>query len=98
MATFLEQGKKSIAEKWQAKIDRPKYGINKNAVKQMDENTVAVIESFGSYIYIFDDGSSLWEKRRDDWYTDDNYLQCKECNGWFSEQYEDNNDCEHCYH
>jgi hypothetical protein len=63
--------KTTIAEKWLDRIDRPKNGINRDAVRRMQEDATDVLESYGSYLYIFEDESGLWEKRDDDWYPID---------------------------
>jgi hypothetical protein len=90
--------KRSIAETWQARIDQPKKkggwdaSINKQAVKRMMDAAVGLLqETTGrcTDIYIFEDGSSLYEKRRDDWYTEDDFVQCPECDEWRKEDVEE---------
>ena len=78
---------KTKAKQWLEVIDRPKvtgsyYSISKKTVQHMTDTAVDVKESYGSYIYIFDDGSSLYEKRKNDWYPAGEYIQCPECEQW----------------
>ena len=69
------------AEQWLEVIDHPKgiqgtgqMGINRRAVKGMQESAVNILQDASprcSDIHVFADGSGLWSKRRDDWYTAD---------------------------
>ena len=68
--------KKSIARKWQEKIDR-----SQDAVKQMEGDAVEMLDN-GNYVYIFKDGSSLYQKHRDDWREGEGYIQCPSCEEW----------------
>jgi len=95
----------SIAETWQERIDRPQKkggwyaGINKQAVKRMMDAAVDVLQSASrrcTDLYIFRDGSSLYEKRRDDWYTADNFVQCPECDEWRKEDVDEGEECAEC--
>jgi hypothetical protein len=65
----------TIAEKWIQRIDD-------NPVAKMQDDAVAVVEERGEYVYIFEDGSSVYEKRRNDWYPAGEYVQCAECEEW----------------
>jgi hypothetical protein len=81
------------AEQWIQKIDNPRTaggygsGINKRAVERMQGAAEEVGEVRGTYIYVFKDGSGLYEKRRDDWYPADEELiaealgRCSGCGG-----------------
>jgi hypothetical protein len=78
----------SVAEQWQRIIDRPltSGGINaeidRDAVTRMQDNAEEMAERDGGYVFIFGDGSSLWEKRKDDWRAGDDYVRCPECKEW----------------
>jgi hypothetical protein len=72
--------KMTIAETWLQRIDKPMAaggfdaGISKKAVKRMQEWAVKILQDASprcSDIYVFTDGSGLWEKRTDDWYPAD---------------------------
>jgi hypothetical protein len=54
----------------------------KAAIRRMENAAVGVVEEFGVYVYIFSDGSSVYEKRRGDWYPGGKYVQCPECEEW----------------
>jgi hypothetical protein len=67
----------AIAERWLDKIDRPlekdgwTAGIDRNAVKQMkNAATDCIPEGSPRYttLYVFADGSGMYEKRTDDWF------------------------------
>lgn len=87
----MPTGKPTIAQQWLEKIDKPNRrevrdrSIDKRAVEQMTDNAADAQEYGASYVYIFDDGSSLYEKRRDDWYSGGGYIRCPECEVWHSE-------------
>jgi len=77
----------SKAEQWLKRIDKPRQtghylAVDRQAVERMIDAAVSVEESYGSYIYIFEDGSSLWEKHTDDWFPGVKYIQCPECDEW----------------
>jgi hypothetical protein len=69
----------STAEIWLERIDRPwrkvknawaGTGISKSAVRRMTDAAVDVFPDASprnSDIYVFDDGSGLWEKSKGDW-------------------------------
>jgi hypothetical protein len=65
----------TIAEQWLEKIDHPALatpsGISRDEIERMQEDAVDVLQSFGDDIYVFEDGSGLYEKRKDDWYPAD---------------------------
>jgi|ERR1700733_3867622 len=89
------------AQQWTEVIDHPtgiqgtgQMGINRRAVKRMQDAAVDVQEHGGSYLYIFEDGSSLYEKRRDDWYPAGNYVQCPSCEEW--REGDETMDCDGC--
>jgi hypothetical protein len=65
----------TIAWKWVNRMDE-------NVVANMQDDAVAVVEERGEYVYIFEDGSSAYEKRRGDWYPAGKYVQCSECEEW----------------
>ena len=79
--------KSSIAETWLQRIDKPRnsahyLAVNRQAVGRMQDAAVDVKEYSGSYLYIFEDGSSLYEKHRDDWFHGSTYIRCPECEEW----------------
>ena len=67
------------AQDWIGIIEKPlkpgSYaGINKQAVRRMKDAAVDVIQEGGprcTDIFIFKDGTGLYEKRKDDWYPAD---------------------------
>lgn len=59
---------RTIAEKWLQKIDKPNGDISKQSVEQMQGAAVTVGDKGMDYVYVFSDGSGLYEKRRDEWY------------------------------
>jgi hypothetical protein len=70
----------TIAETWLQRIDKPMAaggfdaGISKKAVKRMQESAVNILQDASprcTDIYVFADGSGLWEKRPKDWYPAD---------------------------
>ena len=75
----------TIAEQWEEKIDRPWRSepdsnrrkwteIDRKAVRQMKAAAADVLSKASQRytdIYVFADGSGLWEKRTDDWFTAD---------------------------
>lgn len=65
----------TIAQQWIERIDN-------NSAAKMQDDAVGEVEERGSWIYIFPDGSSVWEKRRGDWYPGDPYVQCASCGEW----------------
>jgi len=70
---------KSIAEKWVGRLDD---NSSPSAVTKATDAAVDVMERFGEYHYIYEDGSSIYEKRRGDWYPGSDYIQCPECSQW----------------
>jgi len=85
--TFARSVMPTKADQWIDVIDRPRktghyLAVNNGAVKRMQSAAVDVQESYGSYIYIFEDGSSLYEKRNKDRYPGDSYIQCPSCEEW----------------
>jgi len=65
----------TIAWKWVNRLDE-------DVVEKMQDDAVGVVEEYGEYVYIFADGSSIYEKRRGDWYPAGTYIQCAECEEW----------------
>jgi hypothetical protein len=72
--------KLSVAETWQERIDRPLAKapagawavIDRRAVRRMKEAAVDVLQNAsGRYtdIFVFADGTGIYEKRQDDWYV-----------------------------
>jgi hypothetical protein len=73
------------AETWLEKIDRPwmnepdahkrvATGIDRRAVRRMKDDAVDEIQDGSpryTDLYVFADGSGLYEKRRDDWFIAD---------------------------
>ena len=68
------------AEQWLQQIDRPlkqdgwTAGIDRNTVKQMKRAATDVLQDASprcTDIYVFADGSGLWEKRPEDWFLAD---------------------------
>jgi hypothetical protein len=93
----------SIAQQWQTKIDKRRptghyLAVDRRAVKKMEGNAVEVKESFEFYIYIFEDGSSLYEKHRDDWFCGGDYAQCPSCGEWREHAADNHNSniCDDC--
>jgi hypothetical protein len=62
----------TIAWRWVNRLDE-------DVVEKMQDDAVAVVEEHGEYVYIFEDGSGVYEKRRNDWYPAGTYIQCSEC-------------------
>jgi hypothetical protein len=57
--------------------------MSREAVTElMDNEAVEMVESRGTQILIFEDGSSAYEKRDNDWYPYEQYVQCPECEEW----------------
>ena len=71
----MAKEKATIADKWIERIDN-------NSAEKMQEDAVGEVEARGSWVYIFADGSSAYEKRRGDWYPAGDYIQCPECEEW----------------
>jgi hypothetical protein len=72
-----DEGNLTIAEQWLDKIDRPlkkdgwTAGIDHNAAKQMRGAAADCIpEGSPRYttLYVFEDGSGIYEKRKNDWF------------------------------
>jgi hypothetical protein len=68
----------TIAEQWLEKIDHPNVatpsGISRDAVERMQDDAVDVLQgASGRYtdVFVFEDGSGLYEKRKNDWYPMD---------------------------
>jgi len=64
------------AKQWIEVIDRGTLtaNVNRKAIKRMKEAAVDVIQDGADPfrdLYIFSDGSALYEKRKDDWYPAD---------------------------
>jgi|HubBroStandDraft_2_1064218.scaffolds.fasta_scaffold1558933_2 hypothetical protein len=72
---MAEKEELTISEKWIKRLDE-------NAVEQMQNDAVGEVEGDYSWVYIFKDGSSVYEKRRGDWYPGDEYVQCPSCEEW----------------
>jgi|ERR1035438_8584435 hypothetical protein len=78
----VDENNLTIAETWLEKIDRPWMsepdankrvgtGVDRRAVKQMKRAAVEDIQEGSpryTTLYVFSDGSGLWEKRQDDWF------------------------------
>jgi hypothetical protein len=70
-----QKSKHTIAETWQEKIDRPlpKYkDIDHDAVRKMKGAAEDVLhETSPRYndLFVFSDGSGIYEKRPDDWFV-----------------------------
>jgi hypothetical protein len=73
---------KSKAQQWLEVIDRPtrvkdtntEIGINRHQVKRMMEAATDIIQDGSprqTDLFVFADGSALYEKRQDDWFTAD---------------------------
>ena len=71
----MEKETVTIAKQWIERIDN-------NSAAKMQDDAVGEVEERGSWVYIFSDGSSAWEKRRGDWYPGDPYVQCPSCEEW----------------
>lgn len=78
---------RSIAEKWVERID-------KNPVEQMQNDAVSEVDEGSTWFYIFKDGSSVYEKHRDDWRCGSEYVQCPSCEEW--RQGTETVDCDDC--
>jgi hypothetical protein len=75
----------TIAEKWLEKIDRPwmsgktpsdrvAAGIDRRAVRSMKDAAENVLQSASpryTDIFVFADGTGVYEKRQDDWFVMD---------------------------
>ena len=71
--------KKEIAQKWVERLD---INSSEKATAKMQNEAVAEVEAYGTWVYIFADGSSVSEKRRGDWYSYEQYAQCPNCEEW----------------
>jgi hypothetical protein len=72
----MAKEKATTAEQWIKRIDENSPEVMMcEADGEVDEN--------GCSVYIFEDGSSLYEKRRGDWYAAGHYVQCSACNEYF---------------
>jgi hypothetical protein len=69
----------TIAWKWIKRLDE---NSSPSAATKATDAAVAVVEERGNYVYIFKDGSAVYEKRRGDWYPAGEYVQCSECEEW----------------
>jgi hypothetical protein len=69
----------TLADKWVKRLDA---NSSPSAATKATDAAVAVVEEYGEYVYIFADGSSIYEKRRGDWYPGGKYVQCPECEEW----------------
>ena len=61
---------KTKAEQWLEQIDKTDT-VSRKTVKRMKGAAVDVVQEGSprcTDIYIFSDGSGLWEKREDDWF------------------------------
>jgi hypothetical protein len=66
--------KPNTAEQWLKRIDKPANGIDRAAVRRMKgaaEDCIQDASPRCTDLYIFSDGSGLWEKRQDDWFLAD---------------------------
>jgi hypothetical protein len=72
---MADEEKSSIAERWIKRIDD-------NSPAMMMDDAVSELEVRGAWVYIFEDGSSAYEKRRGDWYPAEQYVQCPDCEEW----------------
>jgi formylmethanofuran dehydrogenase subunit E len=81
----------TLADVWINRIDD-------NPVAKMQDDAVAIVEECGEYVYIFEDGSSVYEKRQGDWYPASTYIQCSECDEYFNQSNATSNDnlCDPC--
>ena len=73
------RGTKAIAEKWVTRLDD---NSSQHIQDEMNNEAVGEVESCGTWVYIFEDGSSIYEKRRGDWYTGNEYVRCPSCDEW----------------
>jgi hypothetical protein len=69
----------TIADMWVNRLDEHSSPA---ITTKMQDDAVAVVEERGEYVYIFKDGSAVYEKRRGDWYPAGEYVQCPECEEW----------------
>jgi hypothetical protein len=76
----MAKTKLTIAERWIKRLDDNSSPAV--TAKMQDKDVVGVVEEFGTYVYIFKDGSAVYEKRRGDWYPAGEYVQCSECEEW----------------
>jgi hypothetical protein len=81
----VEQDNLTAAETWLERIDRPwmngktpnervAAGIDRKAVRRMKEAAMEDIQDGSPHyttLYVFTDGSALYEKRTDDWFIAD---------------------------
>jgi hypothetical protein len=63
----------SKAEEWLERIDHPETegDIDRRAVRRMQDGAVDVLQEasrMSTDIFVFADGSGLYEKRKDDWF------------------------------
>src|ERR1700722_863720 len=72
----------TLADKWVKRLDA---NSSPSAATKATDAAVAVVEERGEYVYIFKDGSSIYEKRRSDWYPAGKYVQCRECDEYFKQ-------------
>jgi formylmethanofuran dehydrogenase subunit E len=82
----------TIAWKWVNRLDE-------DVVEKMQDDAVAVAdESTEQPVYIFADGSAVYEKRRGDWYPAGTYIQCSECAEYFKQDNATSGDnlCDQC--
>jgi hypothetical protein len=86
----------TIAETWIKRLDQDSSPAI--TAKMQDKDVVGVVEEFGTYVYIFKDGSSIYEKRRGDWYPAGDYVQCPECEEYFNQDNATSGDilCDQC--
>jgi hypothetical protein len=85
----------TIAWKWVNRLDE---NSSPAITTKMQDDAVAVVEERGEYVYIFEDGSSVYEKRRGDWYPAGTYIQCGECDEYFNQDNATSGDnlCDQC--
>jgi hypothetical protein len=69
----------------QSKSDSIYAKPKKRAIQRMENAAVGVVEEYGEYVYIFKDGSAAYEKRKGDWYSAGEYVQCRECDEYFKQ-------------
>jgi|HubBroStandDraft_6_1064221.scaffolds.fasta_scaffold186227_3 hypothetical protein len=85
----------TIAWKWVNRLDE---NSSPAITTKMQDDAVAVVEERGEHVYIFEDGSSVYEKRRGDWYPAGTYIQCGECDEYFNQDNATSGDnlCDQC--
>ncbi|MGD0214287.1 MAG: hypothetical protein ABSB87_13740 [Terriglobales bacterium] len=67
----------SIADKWREQLDN-------DAERRMQNEAVDEQAVGGNIVYIFADGSSIYEKEQGDWRDGGDWMQCPQCDDWNS--------------